>query len=280
MYKLSSLILIMCFWLSVSHAQQDIFVGSFTNAQKNVSLRMKPVQGEYHGVVQSKDGVFAISAKKVGQQLSGIIYTQASQIDFQIVPQNGVLAISTMGNTEWYYRISSQHELAGIDLTPYMTAPANTDYDYGYTQHNGNESERYRTYPNTQAGRTNPNAYNDPQLFQLIAGSQVVIYNRTSYLNDNTASSLTYVNYCSNGRFSISYDGSFATNGGGASGASRSQNSGRWQLMAGPNGPQIQLQYNNGKVEQYPVYKNYLLQGRWRIGNTQYAIQRNKAVCH
>lgn len=261
-------------------AQQDVFSGSFANRLQTVALRMKPVQGGYHGVVQSQEGVFAVSAQKVGQQLSGVIYTQSGNIDFKIVPQNKALAITAMGKTEWYYKLSNQHELENIDLTPYMTHSNNTDYDYGYTQYNGTESERYRSAPGAPGGSRNPNGYNDPQLFRLIAGSQVVIYNRTSYLNDNSASSLTYVNYCSNGRFSIQYEGSFSVGGGASSGANHGRNSGTWQLMGGANGPQIQLRYGNGKVETYPVYKNYLLQGRWRIGNTQYAIQRNKAVCY
>lgn len=261
-------------------AQQDVFVGHFTNSLQNISLRMKSVQGGYHGVVQSQEGAFAVSAQKVGRQLSGVIYTQSGNIDFKIVSQDKALAITAMGKTEWYYKLSNQHELAGIDLTPYLTKSDHSDYDYGYTQYNGTESQRYRSTPNSSTGGSNPNAYNDPQLFQLIAGSQLVIYNRTSYLNDNSASSMTYVNYCSNGRFSIKYEGSFSVGGGVSSGANHGQNSGSWQLMRGVNGPQIQLRYNNGKVETYPVYKNYLLQGRWRIGNTQYAIQRNKAICY
>ncbi len=269
-----------CLLSSTLLGQQDVFSGSFTNSLQTIALRMKPVQGGYHGVVQSQEGVFAVSAQKVGRQLSGVIYTQSGNIDFKIVPQNKALAITALGKTEWYYKLSELHELDAIDLTPYMTNSSNSDYDYGYTQYNGTESERYRSSPNSPGGSTPSNAYNDPQLFQLIAGSQLVIYNRTSYLNDNSASSLTYVNYCSNGRFSINYEGSFSVGGGVSSGANHGQNSGSWQLMGGANGPQIQLRYNNGKVETYPVNKNYLLQGRWRTGNTQYAIQRNKAVCY
>jgi len=270
----------MSVWFTTGISQIDKFVGSFTNAQQNISLRMKKVQTVYHGVVQSQDGIFAVSAQKVGQQLSGIIYTPSGHINFKIIPQNGALAISALGKTEWYRKLSHKHELDGIDLSPYMTNSTNTDYDYGYTQYNGTETQRYRTSPNAQAGGAASNTSTDPQLFQLIAGSQLVIYNRTSYLNDNSASSMTYVNYCSNGRFSISYEGSFSVGGGVSSGANRGQNSGTWKLMNSVKGPQIQLRYNNGKVENYPVYKNYLLQGRWRIGNTQYAIQRNKAVCY
>ena len=279
--KKHTLFLVLTFFLNISLlGQQDVFSGSFANSLQTVGLRMKPVQGGYHGVVQSQEGVFAVSAQKVGRQLSGVIYTQSGNIDFKIVPQNNALAITALGKTDWYHKLSELHELDGIDLTPYMTNASHTDYDYGYTQYNGNESERYRGAPNTPGGNANPNGYNDPQLFQLIAGSQLVIYNRTSYLNDNSASSLTYVNYCSNGRFSIQYEGSFSVGGGASSGANHGQNSGTWQLLGGANGPQVTLRYDNGKVETYPVYKNYLLQGRWRIGNTQYAIQRNKAVCY
>lgn len=260
MRKLTCSILFTSMLFHLSFTQNDIFVGTFNNASYTISLQMKSVPGGYHGVVQSTDGLFAVSAQKTDQQLVGVIYTQAGNIDFRAIPQNGILSISALGKTERYYRSSASHQLTGIDLSSYMTNPNNT----------GKEG-------------VNPNASGDTQLFQLIAGSQLAIYNRTSILNDSNASSLTYINFCSNGRFSINYDGSFSVEGnysGNAQGASRGKQSGNWKLLQSADGPQVQLQYNNGQIENYPVYKNYLLQGSWRVGNTQYAIQRNKAICN
>jgi len=271
------------FLLSSSLAQKDIYVGTFNNGSYTIFLQMKSVPGGYHGVVQSAEGRFAVSAQKTGQQLTGVIYTEAGNIDFRVVPQNGKLAVSAMGKTEWYYQSSTSHQLAGIDLSPYMTASGNSpDYNHSYAQHNGKATETRRT-EQPQQGNNKPNASGDTQLFQLIAGSQLAVYNSTSIFNDASASSLTYVNFCSNGRFSINYDGSFSVSGnygGNAQGASNGKRSGNWSLLSSVNGPQLQLQYGNGQIEHYPVYKNYLLQGSWRVGNTKYAIQRNKAVCY
>lgn len=260
MQKIIYCILLLSMLYNPAFAQQDIFVGTFNNAQYTISLQMKSVPGGYHGVVKSTDGLFAVSAQKTGQQLKGVIYTQAGNIDFKAIPQNGVLAISAMGKTEAYYKSSSNHQLASIDLSTYMTNTAEIP-----------------------AGTNNPNASGETQLFQLIAGSQLAIYNRTSILNDSNASSLTYINFCANGRFSINFDGSFSVEGNygsNAQGASRGKYSGNWKLLQSANGPQVQLQYSNGQNTNYPVYKNYLLQGSWRVGNTQYAIQRNKAICY
>lgn len=283
MRKLSCSILLLSFLLSSSLAQKDIYVGTFNNGSYTILLQMKSVPGGYHGVVQSAEGRFAVSAQKTGQQLTGVIYTEAGNIDFRVVPQNGKLAVSAMGKTEWYYQSSTSHQLAGIDLSPYMTASGNSpDYNHSYAQHNGKATETRRT-EQPQQGNNKPNASGDTQLFQLIAGSQLAVYNSTSIFNDASASSLTYVNFCSNGRFSINYDGSFSVSGnygGNAQGASNGKRSGNWSLLSSVNGPQLQLQYGNGQIEHYPVYKNYLLQGSWRVGNTKYAIQRNKAVCY
>lgn len=282
MRKLNCSILFLSLLFNFSFAQKDIYVGTFNNAQYTISLQMKSVPGGYHGVVQSAEGRFAVSAQKKGQQLVGVIYTEAGNIDFRVVPQQGRLAVSALGKTEWYHQSSTSHQLAGVDLSPYMTSSSNSpDYSQRYSQHNGKATETRRTYQPQQGN--NPNASGDTQLFQLIAGSQLAVYSSTSIFNDANASSLTYVNFCSNGRFSINYDGSFSVRGnygGNAQGASNGKSSGNWTLLSSSNGPQLQLQYGNGQIENYPVYKNYLLQGSWRVGNTKYAIQRNKAVCY
>jgi hypothetical protein len=116
----------------------------------------------------------------------------------------------------------------------------------------------------------------------MIAGSQLVYYNRTSYVNDNVASSITYVNFCANGRFTLNYDGSFSVEGyygDNAQGASYGQNSGRWELVTYQGVPVVYMMYDNGQNSLNPVDKQKLIQGRWREGNRQFAIQRNKAVC-
>lgn len=283
MHKLICSILLLSLLFNSSSAQKDSYVGTFNNSSYTISLQMKAVPGGYHGVVQSAEGLFAVSAQKTGQQLVGVIYTETGNIDFRVVPQYGKLAVSALGKTEWYHQSSTSHQLAGIDLSPYMTSSGNSpDYNHSYSQHNGNATETRTTYQRQQ-GNNNPNASGDTQLFQLIAGSQLAVYSSTSIFNDANASSLTFVNFCSNGRFSINYDGSFSVRGnygGNAQGASNGKRSGNWTLLSSANGPQLQLQYGNGQIENYPVYKNYLLQGSWRVGNTKYAIQRNKAVCY
>ncbi len=122
----------------------------------------------------------------------------------------------------------------------------------------------------------------DLEAFKLIAGSQVVVYSRTSYISDNSASSLSYYNFCKNGTFFINYDGSFSvegTYGGNAHGSSSGVNYGNWKLVKENNETYMIMTFANGSFNKYSVNKKFLKQGRWRIGNVQYAIQRNKVNC-
>ena len=135
----------------------------------------------------------------------------------------------------------------------------------------------------TEAAPKNSGDYEGEQrmIFDQIAGSQLVFYTRTAYLNDSKASSITYVNFCGDGRFNLNYDGSFSVEGdyGNAQGASNGSNYGTWQVDLFQGNPIVTLFFADGTKSVNPVNKANLQAGRWRVGNTQYAIQRNKAVC-
>lgn len=114
-----------------------------------------------------------------------------------------------------------------------------------------------------------------------IAGGQLVFYTRTSIFNDSTASSITYVNYCGNGRYSVNYDGSFYVSGDGgwAGGKTSGSNYGTWDVIPYQGAYYLQMTDGYGNTNYYPIDFTKLYQGRWKQGNTQYAFARNKVQC-
>ncbi len=282
----------------IAYAQSNPFTGTYANMSGTIYLQFKPMGSEYHGLLQANGASFAMKATSQGNQMNGTIYGGANgPVNFTATSSSNGLLVNAFGYTENFYMMSRTHNLAYVDLTPYMKnnnhqsqgqgqgyQNSNTDYDYSYSQHSdGYASERLKTYPNGNASLQSPYPeLNDRELFGLVAGTQVVIYNRTSILSSSNASSLTYINYCANGTFWINYDGSFSVegySGGNAQGATYGQNSGVWKLVRYQGQPAVYVAFNNGNTNVYPINKNLILQGRWRVGNTQYAVQRNKVRC-
>ena len=120
-------------------------------------------------------------------------------------------------------------------------------------------------------------------VYNLYAGSQLVYYTSSSVLSNNSHSSLTYMNFCANGTYWVSYDGSFTVNGDYGDkvyGASNGQDRGTWAIIDREGLPYIHLVDGNGNSNYYQVYKQNLLQGKWRVGRTKYILQRNKVTCN
>lgn len=269
------------------------FSGSYANATSTIGLQFKPVGQEWHGVLSVTGGSFAMKATVRGQEMTGTIYGNDGPVAFTAQLVNNAMAFQSSGFSDNFFRISQEHGLQGIDLTAFMVkdpsqvaAPASSggDYDYGYSQTStGQASEQYDRYPRANRAANPYPVLQDAELRKLVAGSQVVIYQRTSYVSDQVASSITYINFCADGTFTVNYDGSFSVEGyygGNAQGASHGRNSGTWELVTVQGKPSVFMAYNNGNTSVNAMNKQRIYQGRWRIGNTQYAIQRNKVRCN
>ena len=276
---------------TVVSSQTDQYVGTFKDPGGYMTLSIKKVEDGYHGAIQSNHGFFALKGTASGNMFSGTIYTPSEVVPFSAMYYNQVLTLTAFGHALNLDKTSTTHNLDHYDLTTYMYGengrtplPPDADYDHNYNQYNrGSATETYHVYNNAPVNTPSPYpSLNDPQLQQIVAGSQLVYYTRTSILNSSTASSITYMNFCSNGTFSMNYDGSFAVEGyygDNAQGASNGRHSGTWQLVTYNGQPAVFLAYRNGETSVNPFLKANVLAGRWRIGNTQYALARNKAVC-
>lgn len=263
------------------HAQTADFTGTFMNQDNSVSLQFKRVGDEIHGMMATERTSFALRAIQSANNLQGQIFGMNGPIDFGAQLNGASMALTAVGLNEIFFKTSYQHSLGEFDLTPYMV-------DYGRTGSVNNIPGIDTTAGNILANGdlvvTSPYPdLNNQEVFTIVAGSQLVFYQRTSYVNDNTASSITYMNFCANGTFTINYDGSFSVEGdygGNAKGVTSGSNSGFWKLVSYQGQPAVYLQYYSGESNVNPFNINDIKQGRWRRGNTQYDLQRNKVFCN
>ncbi len=240
-----------------SQAQNTAFTGMFTAQNGTLILRLKPVDNEYHGTLQTTNYMLVLKGLVSQGKMSGTLFTETGNYAFDATANNGILNVFFDGKTYRYDQVSQDHQLDGFDLTPYFKNDASKNTE------------------STNSGGKNP-------YYNQIAGSQLVFYQRTSYLNDSNASSLTYVNFCPDGRFGINYEGSFSVEGdygGNAHGAGYGTNYGTWEIIAHQGGHAVRLHFANGEQGIYPINPQHLQAGRWRIGNTQYALQQGKVSC-
>lgn len=126
------------------------------------------------------------------------------------------------------------------------------------------------------------------QLTDYINGSQLVTYSESSYLSDNSASAITYIDFCPNGRYHYSYDGSFSVKGSQntsnrnnrASGAGIAENQGNWKVLAYQNSYYLEIIDYTGHKTYYPINVQYMLAGRWKVGNVTYVFAPKKGRCY
>nr|WP_293295318.1 hypothetical protein [Allomuricauda sp.] len=274
MKKIALSLFVFLFALSSISAQSSNFVGTFVNGTNSISIQFKRVGDEYHGMLAAVGASFAIRATGSGTRISGEIFGLDGPVDFEATLNGLNMSVRATGFNEPFYKYSDLQNLGNYDLTPFMKDNRKIS-----------KNDTFRIPPSPTTEPISTGQYpelNNQGLWNIIAGSQLVYYQRTSYVNDSMASSITYVNFCGNGTFSINTDGSFSVEGnyGNAQGISSGSNGGRWQLVDYQGQPAVQLQYYDGQTSINPFNENNVRQGIWRIGNTQYALQRNKVRCN
>ena len=125
------------------------------------------------------------------------------------------------------------------------------------------------------------------KLTNYINGSQLVTYSESSYLSDNSASAITYIDFCPNGRYQYSYDGSYTVKGtqhttnrnNRAYGAGVAENEGDWQVLDYQGGYYLEITDYTGTKNYYPIDVQKMLAGKWRIGNVTYVFAPGNGRC-
>ncbi|MBO6830009.1 hypothetical protein [Allomuricauda sp.] len=274
MKKITLLFSILVLTVFAAFGQSSNFVGTFINTSESISIQFKRVGDEYHGMLAAVGASFAIRATGTDTRLNGQIYGLDGPVPFEANLSGLQMSVRATGYNEPFYKYSDLHNLGSFDLTPYMK------------DNSGVAGNSMNGTPNPPSPVNTDGQYpelDNQGLLNIISGSQLVFYQRTSYVNDSMASSITYVNFCANGTFSMNTDGSFSVEGdygGNAQGISYGNSSGTWQLVSYQGAPAVYLQYYNGDTSLNPFNENEVRQGRWRRGNTQYALQRNKVRCN
>ncbi len=117
---------------------------------------------------------------------------------------------------------------------------------------------------------------------QGLSGSKLASYSGSSILSSSKHSSLTLLNFCSNGRYSYYQEGGWMipSRPGGtsqASGASNNTITGRWDIQQ--QGTQTMLVYitDYGESGAFPIYLQ--TNGRVNIGGTEFAVEQGGAGC-
>ncbi|MEM8508639.1 MAG: hypothetical protein AAF717_12455 [Bacteroidota bacterium] len=125
------------------------------------------------------------------------------------------------------------------------------------------------------------------QLTSYINGSQLVTYSESSYLSDNSASAITYIDFCPNGRYNYSYDGSYNVKGtqhtsnrnNRASGAGVAENQGDWKVVAYQGAYYLEIMDYTGQKSYYPINVQNMIAGKWKVGNVTYVFAPGKGRC-
>lgn len=268
--KLNKPIVLLLIFLALNvslRAQNADFSGTYADQQMSTYLRLKKVSDEYHGVVQNINGFYAVKLSKKEAQIEGRLYANNDVVTFNVSEIIGGLSITFQGTSVPVYKISNDHQLEGMDLDAYFIEEKIENKDKG----------------NLLKPVTTNKPNGNPKLYNLIAGGQLVFYNRGSYVTNSTASSLTYMNFCANGTFNMRSEGSYSVegnSGGNVHGANRNRDYGRWEIIEQQGQTAVKITYANGEVSINPINEQRLRTGRWRIGNTQYAWQSGKAECY
>jgi hypothetical protein len=273
-----------------SFSQSAEYTGNFINANENILIRIGQKNGKFIGVLQDQYSEMMLIASANDGFLKGKLYNSFQQFECELHISGKGLVISSQGFVENFIRTDRYQKLSELELESifvYLNSMQTVDannFDQSYLHFNGSEEiESQDNHSlNNKKSDLNYELSKDVEIKELISGSQLVSYSRTSYVNDNTASVITYVNFCKNGRFSISYDGSFSVEGDygdNVHGSSKGSKTGRWELIEYNGTTAVYLQFDAGFSEINPVNKERLAQGRWRVGNKQYALQRNKVFC-
>ena len=108
---------------------------------------------------------------------------------------------------------------------------------------------------------------------QGLSGSRLTSYSG-SVISPN--SSLTIINFCSNGRYSYYREGSWTVPGQ-AGGASNNRITGRWDIQQQGNRSFLVYQTDDGQSGSFPIYLQN--NGRVNIGGASYAVQQRGAGC-
>ena len=125
------------------------------------------------------------------------------------------------------------------------------------------------------------------RLKEYVNNGQLVIYSESSILSDSNASAITYVDFCADGRYHYSYDGSYTVRGSQgtsnrnnrAYGAGVDESSGLWQVLEYQNAYYLEITDAYGQKTYYPINIQNLMAGKWKQGNVTYVFAPKNGRC-
>ncbi|TAI47211.1 hypothetical protein [Flagellimonas allohymeniacidonis] len=125
------------------------------------------------------------------------------------------------------------------------------------------------------------------KLKEYVDDGQLVIYSESSIVMDSSSSAITYVDFCADGTYYYSYDGSYTVKGtqntsnrnNRAYGAGVAENSGQWQILEHQNAFFLEVVDAYGQKTYYPINIQNLIAGKWKQGNVTYVFAPKQGRC-
>ncbi len=256
-----------CFGFMIGNENPSLkdFTGTFSDQNYQKVIKIKKIADSLHGVIFDYSGAFPLFANLDKNRLEGKILVNEQMVKFYAIKTQFGFEATIQGNKIAFYKILESHNLEGYDIGQFFLHHKQIEEpDISYTDQNKSEINGYGAFEN------------------LIAGGQLVYYTRSSIMSGNNASSITYLNFCVDGTFHYTYEGSYSVEGnygGNVHGASNTDQWGYWEISTHQGTPSVKMTYANGEISYQAINEEKLKLGRWRHGNTQYAFQSNKAIC-
>ena len=249
--------------------QQDPYRGTFVTIDGNFNLSLENQNLDYWGSLTYQNMVFTLSARMENGRLRGFMNIKGQNAQpsiFEAVWHNDFLYLATSSANIYIFEKTSSSTKKSAPPNNYSTP--------------GNVAARNNTSnPVSKPTGVDGNAYS------RIAGSKLYIYTKpNSLLSNQSTSSYTEIDFCSNGYFNDYSESTALVEGG-----SRDPNTGTYSANAGVAGTgnyngswtvgygQLVLHYANGNTVQYPI--NQVLSGSWNRERTKFAMDWKKGNC-
>ncbi len=234
---------------SIAAAQQDPFVGTFTNGQ--ITLQLTGGKGGYSGVARLQGQQFQITAQRSGNTLNGSYSYQGQTFPLSIAVQGEALIMYVDGQAVELYRQS-----AG------MAVPAQpSQLSGGATPQAGQLSAQGQEWTAWLAGKRLT------QMESYSSGSSGGYSNKQVW------------DLCRDGRFFFSGESMVSVDVGGAFGAAGGpeRGGGQWRIIEQGGLVGIELRWADGQVSQHALdYRN----GQTYADGTRIFVTEDNSSCY
>ncbi len=230
-------------------AQQDPFVGTFSNGQ--LTLQLQAVEGGYAGVAMLNGSRFEVAAQRTGNILNGLYTYHGQAVPWVAAFQGSMLILQVDGETLFLQRLPE----GATQPTPSQPQPG--------------------VVPAAPTGRLSAEAQEWHDWFLGKRLTQMNTYTSEDATGYAGSSSRSDWDLCSDSRFFYSGSSEVSVDVGGVSGSSGGpeQGAGQWRIIEQGGLIGIELHWSNGQVTQHQL--DYENEETYMDGERTFVTERN-----